>query len=153
MPRSIQRTHLLRCYPTAAQRRRLEDYFGAARWVWNRALGCRTKAYRRRGESVTCVDSSRLWSGAGGAKRAAPNTIATSTRLAISSREACACSADNGQRRPVGQCAWRVTPPGCSRFGPGVVRYPMNRERTPGRRGGMQPPKPREGPTATRISG
>ncbi|MCY3730495.1 MAG: HigA family addiction module antitoxin [Rhodospirillaceae bacterium] len=41
----------------------------------------------------------------------------------------------------------RVAPPDCSRLGPGVARYPTKRERTPRRRGGMQPPKPREGPT------
>ena len=36
------------------------SYFGAARWVWNRALEFRSKAYRRRGESLTGVDFSRL---------------------------------------------------------------------------------------------
>ena len=39
--------------------------------------------------------------------------------------------------------------PGCSRLGPGVVRYPVKRERTPRPRGGLQPPKPREGTTPT----
>ncbi|MCY3731288.1 MAG: helix-turn-helix domain-containing protein, partial [Rhodospirillaceae bacterium] len=52
--------HRLRCYPTAVKRRRLEGDFGAARWLYNRALEYRTKACRRRGEPVTGVDSSRL---------------------------------------------------------------------------------------------
>ena len=60
MPRTVQRAHKLRLYPTAEQRSRLDAYFGAARWVWNRALEFRSKAYRRRGESVTGVDFSRL---------------------------------------------------------------------------------------------
>ena len=60
MPRTVQRAHKLRLYPTAEQRTRLDAYFGAARWVWNRALEFRSKAYRRRGESVTGVDFSRL---------------------------------------------------------------------------------------------
>ena len=60
MPRTVQRAHKLRLYPTAEQRRRLDVYFGAARWVWNRALEFRSKAYRRRGESVTGTDFSRL---------------------------------------------------------------------------------------------
>ena len=60
MPRTVQRAHKLRCYPTADQRRGLETYFGAARWLWNRSLEYRTKAYRRRNESVSGVDCSRL---------------------------------------------------------------------------------------------
>ena len=56
----IQRAHKLRFYPSTDQRRRLDAYFGAARWTWNRALECRSKAYRRRGETVTGTDFSRL---------------------------------------------------------------------------------------------
>ena len=56
----MPRAYRYRFYPTAAQRLQLESGFGAARWVWNRALEYRTKAYRRRGESVTGVDFSRL---------------------------------------------------------------------------------------------
>lgn len=37
----------------------LNQWFGASRWLWNWALDCRIKAYRRRGESVTAVDISR----------------------------------------------------------------------------------------------
>lgn len=50
----------LRLYPTVEQRRMLDQYFGASRWVWNRCLEYRSKAYQRRGESVTGVDFSRL---------------------------------------------------------------------------------------------
>ena len=57
---TITRAYRYRCYPSAAQRRALESCFGSARWVWNRSLEYRTKAYRRRGESVTGVDFSRL---------------------------------------------------------------------------------------------
>ena len=56
----VQRAYRYRFYPTAKQRLQLEGWFGAARWVWNRCLEFRTKAYRRRGESVTGVDFSRL---------------------------------------------------------------------------------------------
>ena len=62
-------------------------------------------------------------------------------------QEGCGCSQDNGRRGPVGQCAWRVIPLDRPRLDPGVVRYPMKRERTPRGRGSMEPHKPREGPT------
>lgn len=54
------RAYKLRLYPNAAQRMMLERYFGSARWVWNRAMEYRSKAYRRRGESLSAVDFSRL---------------------------------------------------------------------------------------------
>ncbi len=60
MSSSIKRAHKLRFYPSTDPRRRLDACFGAARWTWNRALECRSKAYRRRGESVTGTDFSRL---------------------------------------------------------------------------------------------
>ena len=60
MAETVQRAYKYRFYPTAEQRAKLDVYFGHARWVWNHALGFRTKAYRRRGESVTGVDYSRL---------------------------------------------------------------------------------------------
>ena len=60
MSSTITRAYRYRCYPSAAQRRALEWYFGSVRWVWNRSLEYRTKAYRCRGESVTGVDFSRL---------------------------------------------------------------------------------------------
>jgi len=39
------RAYRLRCYPTRAQRSQLARLFGAARWVWNRALDAVSKAY------------------------------------------------------------------------------------------------------------
>ena len=60
MADTVQRAYQYRFYPTASQRAKLDVCFGAARWVWNRCLEFRTKAYRRRGESVTGVDFSRL---------------------------------------------------------------------------------------------
>jgi putative transposase len=54
------RAYKLRLYPNAEQRGALNRYFGSARWTWNRSLEYRTKAYRRRGESVTGIDFSRL---------------------------------------------------------------------------------------------
>lgn len=58
-PATIQRNYRIRVYPTAGQRAHLARWFGAARWVWNHALERRSKAYRRRGESVTGTDVSR----------------------------------------------------------------------------------------------
>ena len=57
---SVQRAYRYRFYPTTEQRLRLEGWFGAARWAWNRSLEFRTKAYRRRRESVTGMDFSKL---------------------------------------------------------------------------------------------
>ena len=54
------RAYKLRLYPNTAQRQALAQWFGSARWVWNRGLEYRSKAYRRRGESVSWVDFSRL---------------------------------------------------------------------------------------------
>ena len=60
MAEPVQRAYKYRFYPTAEQRAKLDKYFGHTRWVWNHSLEFRTKAYRRRGESVTGVDYSRL---------------------------------------------------------------------------------------------
>ena len=60
MAEPVQRAYKYRFYPTAEQRVKLDKYFGHTRWVWNHSLEFRTKAYRRRGESVTGVDYSRL---------------------------------------------------------------------------------------------
>ena len=60
MVETVQRAYKYRFYPTAEQRSKLKRYFGDARWAWNRSLEFRTKAYRRRGESITGVDFSRL---------------------------------------------------------------------------------------------
>lgn len=55
----VQRAYKLRLYPTGVQVALLERAFGAARWAWNHTLEYRSKAYRRRGESVSGVDLSR----------------------------------------------------------------------------------------------
>lgn len=68
-PTTIQRTYKLRVYPDGAQRAqraqraRLARWFGAERWVWNHGLERRSKAYRRRGESVSGTDVSRAVTG------------------------------------------------------------------------------------------
>ena len=54
------RAYKLRFYPTRTQERSLARWFGHSRWVWNWALDARTKAYRRRGETLTSVDLSRI---------------------------------------------------------------------------------------------
>lgn len=57
---TIERAYKIRVYPNAEQRALLDRWFGAARWVWNHALERRSKAYRRRGESLSgAVDVSR----------------------------------------------------------------------------------------------
>lgn len=55
----IQRSYRIRCYPNGAQVRMLNQWFGSVRFLWNHALKMRTKAYKRRKESVTGVDISR----------------------------------------------------------------------------------------------
>lgn len=59
LPSTIQRSYRIRIYPNADQRAVLNRWFGTARWAWNHALERRSKAYRRRGESVSGVDVSR----------------------------------------------------------------------------------------------
>jgi putative transposase len=44
--RSITRSYRIRAYPNGAQRRLLESWFGASRWLWNTTLGIRSEAYR-----------------------------------------------------------------------------------------------------------
>jgi putative transposase len=46
--------------PTAVQRAALANHAGAARWAWNWGLAVRSKAYHRRGETLTAVDLHRL---------------------------------------------------------------------------------------------
>src|SRR5882724_2842100 len=57
--RSVTRSYRIRVYPNGAQRRLLERWFGAARWLWNTALGIRLEAYRALGLSLTGNDLSR----------------------------------------------------------------------------------------------
>ena len=56
---AVQRSFRIRAYPNGAQIRMLNQWFGASRWLWNWSLDSRTKAYRRRKQSVTGVDISR----------------------------------------------------------------------------------------------
>ncbi len=55
----ITRSYRIRAYPNGAQRRLLDRWFGATRWLWNTALGIRTEAYRECGLSLTGNDLSR----------------------------------------------------------------------------------------------
>jgi putative transposase len=52
-------SYRLRVYPNGAQRRLLDRWFGAARWLWNTALEIRSEAYRTRRLSLTGNDLSR----------------------------------------------------------------------------------------------
>jgi putative transposase len=54
----ITRSYRLRVYPNGAQRRLLDRWFGATRWLWNTALEIRSEAYRTCGLSLTGID---LW--------------------------------------------------------------------------------------------
>jgi putative transposase len=53
------KSYKFRCYPTAAQITRLEQEFGCARFAWNHCLSLRSKAYRRRGESLNYIGLSK----------------------------------------------------------------------------------------------
>ena len=55
----ILRSYRLRAYPNGAQRRLLDRWFGAIRWLWNTALEIRSEAYRTCGLSLTGNDLSR----------------------------------------------------------------------------------------------
>jgi putative transposase len=55
----ITRSYRLRAYPNGAQRRLLDRWFGATRWLWNTALEIRSEAYRSCGLSLTGIDLSR----------------------------------------------------------------------------------------------
>ena len=53
------RSYRIRVYPNAAQRRMLDRWFGASRWLWNHALEIRSAAYRLYGQKLTGTDISR----------------------------------------------------------------------------------------------
>jgi putative transposase len=55
-----KRAYKFRFYPNATQRHQLAVDFGCARWVWNRALGMRSDAYRDTGQKLSGVDISRV---------------------------------------------------------------------------------------------
>jgi putative transposase len=57
--RSVTRSYRIRACPNGAQRRLLECWFGASRWLWNTALGIRSEAYRVCGLKLTGDDLSR----------------------------------------------------------------------------------------------
>src|SRR6266404_3547477 len=57
--RSVTRSYRIRAYPKGAQRRLLERWFGASRWLWNTALEIRSEAYRACGLKLTGYDLSR----------------------------------------------------------------------------------------------
>lgn len=56
---AVMRSYRIRAYPNSAQIRMLNKWFGATRWVWNWALELRSKAYRRRKESLNSISISR----------------------------------------------------------------------------------------------
>jgi putative transposase len=55
----ITRSYRIRAYPNGVQRRLLDSWFGATRWLWNTALAIRSEAYRECGLSLTGIDLSR----------------------------------------------------------------------------------------------
>ena len=55
----MQKAFKFRIYPTSEQRQQLAVEFGCARWVWNHALDMRSKAYKRRKESLNYVPLSK----------------------------------------------------------------------------------------------
>jgi len=56
---TITRSYRIRAYPNGAQRRLLDRWFGANRWLWNTALEIRSEAYRECGLTLTGNDLSR----------------------------------------------------------------------------------------------
>src|SRR5437016_171647 len=44
--RTVRRSYRIRAYPNGAQRRWLDRWFGATRWLWNTTLEIRSEAYR-----------------------------------------------------------------------------------------------------------
>src|SRR5882724_2077838 len=56
---TVTRSYRIRAYPNGAQRRLLERWCGASRWLWNTALAIRSEAYRVCGLQLTGDDLSR----------------------------------------------------------------------------------------------
>src|SRR6266700_5360247 len=56
---TVTRSYRIRAYPNGPQRRLLERWFGATRWLWNTALEIRSEAYRTCGLTLTGNDISR----------------------------------------------------------------------------------------------
>jgi putative transposase len=55
----VTRSYRIRTYPNGAQRRLLDRWLGASRWLWNTALEIRSEAYRECGLTLTGNDVSR----------------------------------------------------------------------------------------------
>jgi putative transposase len=55
----VRRSYRLRAYPNGAQRRMIDRWMGAVRWLWNTSLDIRSSAYRECKLSLTSVDLSR----------------------------------------------------------------------------------------------
>ena len=55
----IRRSYRIRVYPNGAQRRLIEQWLGATRWLWNTALAIRSEAYRVCRLKLTGNDLSR----------------------------------------------------------------------------------------------
>ena len=56
---TINRGYKFRFYPTQRQKKLLKSYFGANRWVWNKALDYCSTYYSKYDESVSPIDFSR----------------------------------------------------------------------------------------------
>jgi transposase len=55
----VTRSYRIRAYPKGAQRRLLDRWLGAVRWLWNTALEIRSEGYRECGLTLTGNDISR----------------------------------------------------------------------------------------------
>src|SRR5579864_732573 len=55
----VRRSYCIRAYPNGAQRRMLDRWFGATRWLWNTTLAIRSEAYRVCGLRLKGNDLSR----------------------------------------------------------------------------------------------
>lgn len=53
------RSFRIRAYPNGAQRRMLDRWMGASRWLWNTALGIRSEGYKHCGLKLCGTDLSR----------------------------------------------------------------------------------------------
>jgi putative transposase len=56
---TVTQSYRIRAYPNGAQRRMLDGWFGAVRWLWNTALEVRSAAYRAMGLRLNGNDISR----------------------------------------------------------------------------------------------
>ena len=58
-PVSVTRGYRIRAYPNGVQRRWLDGWLGAVRWLWNTTLEIRSAAYRALGLTLSGNDLSR----------------------------------------------------------------------------------------------